>query len=167
MAMKRDDVIAVLNDLIETSEDGMKDFHACADAVKGSEAKMFFNDRVRMIERGLKELTEEVRRLGGEPEMHGTARGAMRRGMIDVKSALTGKDDAAVLTECERAEEAAVKKYQDALAKDIPQEVRAIVERQLGGVMENRDRVHMLKDSARTARPGVTRPADREAPPPA
>ena len=167
MAMDKGDVISVLNDLIETSEDGVKDFRACADAVKNSEAKSFFNDRVQLIERGLRELTDEVRRLGGDPEQHGTARGAMRRGLIDVRSALSGKDDGAVLTECARAEEAAVKKYQDVLKQDLPTEVRSIVERQLGGVMENRDRVRMLRDNMSAASPGMARGADREAPPPA
>src|SRR5690242_8968995 len=59
MAMDRDDVISVLNDLIATSEDGVKDFRACADAVKSNEAKTFFNNRVRLIEKGLTELQGE------------------------------------------------------------------------------------------------------------
>jgi hypothetical protein len=37
MAMDRDDVISVLNDLVETSEDGLKVFRTCADGVTNSE----------------------------------------------------------------------------------------------------------------------------------
>jgi len=166
MAMDRDDVISVLNDLIATSEDGVKDFRACADAVKSSDAKTFFNDRVHLIERGLKELQGEVRRLGGDPKAHGTARGAMRRGVIDIESAIKRKDDGAVLSECTRAENAAVERYQSALEKNLPPEVRTIVERQLQGVLENRDRVRTLRDTIPAARPGATREADRGTPPP-
>jgi uncharacterized protein (TIGR02284 family) len=167
MAMNKDDSIAVLNDLIATSEDGVNDFRSCANAVKNSEAKAFFNDRVRLIQRGLTELQNEVRRLGGHPERHETASGSTRRTSMDLESTLAGtKDDGAVLSECARAEEAAVKKYQDALEQDLSPEVRDIVERQLGGVLENRDRVRSLRDSAATARSSAPREVDRGAPPP-
>jgi uncharacterized protein (TIGR02284 family) len=163
--MHRDDSIAVLNDLIATSEDGVNDFRACANAVKNSEAKAFFNDRVRLIQRGLTELENEVRRLGGHP--HETASGTTRRTSMDLESTLAGtKDDGAALSECARAEEAAVKKYQDALEQDLSPEVRDIVERQLGGVLENRDRVRSLRDSVSTARSGASRQANRGAAPP-
>jgi uncharacterized protein (TIGR02284 family) len=161
--MDRDDVISVLNDLIETSEDGLKVFRTCADGVTNSEAKTFFTDRVRLIERGESELKAEVRRLGGDPENRGTVRGALRRAAINLTSAITGKDEAAVLDQCARAEDAAVENYEEALRKDLPPEVRAIVERQYRGVLENRDRVRMLRGRIGAARPGVAREADREA----
>lgn len=167
MAMNRDDSIAVLNDLIATSEDGVNDFRACANAVRNSEAKGFFNDRVHLIQRGLTELENEVRRLGGHPQRHETASGTTRRTSMDLESTLAGKkDDGAVLAECARVEDAAVKSYQDALKQDLSPEVRDIVERQLGGVLENRDRVRSLRDSVPTARSSAPREADRGAPPP-
>jgi uncharacterized protein (TIGR02284 family) len=167
MAMDSDDVISVLNDLIETSEDGVKVFRTCGDAVTNSEAQTFFNDRVRLIERGDAELRAEVRRLGGDPTNRGTVRGALRRAAINLTSAITRKDEAAVLEQCARAVDAAVENYEEALRKDLPPEVRAIVERQYRGVLENRDRVRTLKDRIAAARPGVAREAGRDAPPPA
>ena len=47
--------------------------------------------------------------------------------------------------ECEKGEDAAKKAYQDALAKDLPPDVRSMVERQYQGVKENHDRVRDLR----------------------
>jgi len=166
MAMDNDDVISVLNNLIETSEDGIKGFHECADHIRNAEAKAFFTDRVRLIERGKVELQNEVRRLGGDPEHRGTAGGAMHRAWVKVKSAVTGKDDEAILAEAVRGEEVAVENYEDALGKDLPPEIRTIIDRQYRGVVENRDRVKRMKDSRSATRSAATRDPDREAPPP-
>ena len=40
--MDKDDVIATLNDLIETSRDGEEGFRTCADGVKSSQLKQIF-----------------------------------------------------------------------------------------------------------------------------
>ena len=166
MAKDNDDIISVLNDLIETSEDGIKGFHECADNVRNPEAKAFFTDRVRLIERGKVELQNEVRRLGGDPDHRGTAGGAMHRAWIKVKSAVTGKDDDAVLAEAARGEDVAVENYEDALGKDLPPEVRTIIDRQYRGVLENRDRVKLMKEGRSATRSAAMREPDREAPPP-
>jgi len=166
MAKDNDDIISVLNDLIETSEDGIKGFHECADNVRNPEAKAFFTDRVRLIERGKVELQNEVRRLGGDPDHRGTAGGAMHRAWIKVKSAVTGKDDDAILAEAARGEDVAVENYEDALGKDLPPEVRTIIDRQYRGVLENRDRVKLMKEGRSATRSAAMREPDREAPPP-
>jgi uncharacterized protein (TIGR02284 family) len=165
MAMDNKDVISELNDLIETCEDGMKGFRTAADSVKSPEARTFFNDRIRLIERGEQELKDEVRRLGGDPENRGSVSGALHRGWINIKSAITGKDDAAILAEAERGEDAAVKNYENALKKDLPPDVRRMVQRQYEGVVQNRDRVRTLKNIVEGGG-GMRREAERGAPPP-
>jgi uncharacterized protein (TIGR02284 family) len=68
---------------------------------------------------------------------------------VDIKSAVTGKDDEAILNECERGEDVAKKSYENALAKDLPAEVRALVERQYQGVMQNHDQVKGMRNQVR------------------
>jgi uncharacterized protein (TIGR02284 family) len=165
MAMSNKDVISELNDLIETCEDGVKGFRTAADSVKSPEARTFFNDRIRLIERGEQELKDEVRRLGGDPENRGSVSGAMHRGWINIKSAITGKNDEAILTEAERGEDAAVKNYENALKKDLPPEVQRMVQRQYEGVVQNRDRVRTLKNIVEGGG-GMRRETERGAPPP-
>lgn len=168
MPMDREDIISVLNDLIETCEDGVKGFRMAADAVTSREAKTVFNSRARLIEQAEAELKAEVRRLGGDPENRGSVSGALHRGWINLKSAITGKDDEAILAEAERGEDVAVKNYQDALKKDLPPEILAPVEGQYQGVLQNRERVRTLRAGIGAARSERVREreADRGAPPP-
>ncbi|HKF95481.1 MAG TPA: PA2169 family four-helix-bundle protein, partial [Gammaproteobacteria bacterium] len=86
------------------------------------------------------------RRLGGDPDTSGSASGAAHRAWVNVKSAVTGKDDKAILQEVERGEDVAVESYQKALKKDLPADIRALVERQYQGVQENHNRVRDLRD---------------------
>jgi uncharacterized protein (TIGR02284 family) len=167
MARENEETISVLNDLIETCEDGVNGFRTAAAAVKSAEAKALFTSRVRIIELAATELQDEVRRLGGNPETTGSVAAKIHRGWIDLKAAVTGKDDAAIITECERGEQVAVKNYEDARKKDLPTAVRALVERQYQGAVQNLERVRALGRAAGADKPVVApRPAaDRELPP--
>jgi len=169
MAGTNDTAISVLNELIETSKDGANGFRAAAEAVQRPDAKALFTSRVPIIERAAAELQAEVRRLGGDPETTGSVAASVHRGWIGLKSAVTGKDDAAIITECERGEQLAVTRYEDALEKDLPAEVRALVERQYHGTVQNLERVRALGSALDADSPTVApRPAaDRGAAPPA
>ena len=168
MAMDNKAVVSVLNDLIETCKDGANGFRTAAAAVQHADAKALFTSRVPTIEGAAAELQAQVRRLGGDAETTGSVAAAVHRGWIGLKSAVTGKDDAAIVTECERGEQLAVKNYEDALKKDLPAEVRAIVERQYRGAVQNLERGRALGDVKGAAAPTVApKPkADRDAAPP-
>ena len=56
-------------------------------------------------------------------------------------------DEAAVLAECERGEDVAKKAYEEALAKDLPADIRSTVERQYQGVRQHHDRVRQLRSA--------------------
>ena len=66
---------------------------------------------------------------------------------MNIKSTITGMDEAAVLSECERGEDIAKRAYEDALAKDLPADVRSMVERQYEGVKQHHDRVRQLRNA--------------------
>jgi uncharacterized protein (TIGR02284 family) len=148
--MDNKDVISTLNDLIETSKDGENGFRACADGVKGTQLKSIFEEAARRCAQGAAELAAKVRALGGNPEGGGSVSGSLHRGWVNIKSTITGMDDAAVLAECERGEDVAKKSYENALKKDLPADIRSMVERQYQGVRENHDRVRNLRNMART-----------------
>lgn len=167
MPMDNDDVISVLNDLIETCEDGVKGFRAAVDAVQSPRARAVFTTRIDYIERAESDLRAVVRRLGGNPEHHGSASGAMHRGWLNLKAAVTGKDDDAIIAECERGENAAVERYEDALKKDLPPDIRQLVDQQYRGTLQNRDRVRELRQTLHGAPASAPLRPDREAPPPA
>ncbi|MBC7499315.1 MAG: PA2169 family four-helix-bundle protein [Herminiimonas sp.] len=147
--MDNDDVVSTLNDLIETCRDGEEGFKTCAEDLSDAQAKSTFTKRAQECAQAAAELQQEVRSLGGNPETHGSMSGTMHRRWVDIKAAITGNDDEAILNECERGEDVAVKEYKDALAKDLPVAVRLIVERQYQGVLRNHAQVKVLRDEAR------------------
>jgi uncharacterized protein (TIGR02284 family) len=163
MPLKNAEVVSILNELIETCENGIHGFKTASEAVNNPTAKALFTSRLPNIQRGESELKAEVRRLGGDPDSRGTLAGALHRGWIDLKAAVTGKNEEAIVMECERGEEHAAHVYEDALQKDLPIDTRAIVERQYRGVVENLERVRALSGApaSRTAGPSTTSSAPR------
>ncbi|KNH06139.1 hypothetical protein BRCH_02141c [Candidatus Burkholderia brachyanthoides] len=140
-------VVLVLNDLVETSKDGEKGFLKAAEDTRDPSLKLLFQSRAEACSAGARELQELVQRLGGKPETGGSMAGALHRGYVDVKSTVTGHSDHAVLAECERGEDVAKKNYRQALDKDLPADVRAVVERQYSG------RAGKSRPHPRSARP--------------
>jgi uncharacterized protein (TIGR02284 family) len=145
MATDKDDVISTLNNLIETCKDGQNGFQAAADGVKNSELKTLFHTYSRQRAQFAGELQAEVRRLGGDPEQTGSVAATLHRGWINIKSAVTGEDEEAVISECERGEDSAVRNYQDAINGGLPADVSTIVERQYTQVKEAHDRIRALE----------------------
>jgi len=150
--MDNDSIISTLNNLIETSRDGEKGFRKSAEDTKNAELRGLFMEGAESCARGAQELEGAVRTLGGNPDKGGSVSGALHRGWVDVKSAVTGRDDLAILEECERGEDYAKKQYRDAAAQDLPTEIRTIVERQYQGVLRHHDRVKVLRDQYRARR---------------
>jgi uncharacterized protein (TIGR02284 family) len=145
--MDKNEIIATLNELIETSRDGEAGFRTCADGVKNSRLKQMFEQAADRCRQAVGELQTKVRSLGGDPERRGSVSAALHRGWVDIKSTITGMDEAAVLAECERGEDVAKRTYEQALAKDLPADVRTIVERQYQGVRQHHDRVRQARNT--------------------
>ncbi|HEX5695902.1 MAG TPA: PA2169 family four-helix-bundle protein, partial [Acidimicrobiia bacterium] len=77
----------------------------------------------------------------------GSLAGTMHRGWIGLKDALTGDNPAAVLGAAESGEDHAVSEYEQALEKDLPTEIRTVIERQATEVRRAHDEVRNLRDS--------------------
>jgi uncharacterized protein (TIGR02284 family) len=140
--------IDALNGLIEISKDGEIGFRTAADEVKRSDLKSIFVDAANRCAEGAAELQRKVRALGGEPEDSGSAIGALHRRWLDLKSAITGKDDLAILEETERGEDAAKAAYIAALEVALPPDIRSMIDRQYQGVKQNHNRVRDLRNAS-------------------
>ncbi|MET0612881.1 MAG: PA2169 family four-helix-bundle protein [Pseudomonas caspiana] len=145
--------ISLLNDLIETSKDGEKGFQTSAEDIKNPAIKAYFLSRSAEIKTSVAEWQAEVRSLGGDPETSSSVSGTLHRAWVDLKSALTGKDDKAILEEVERGEDVALKAYkearQKAVEKNLPASVTSLIDKQLVGVQANHDKVRDLRNAAR------------------
>lgn len=145
------DTVNVLNDLIETSRDGEKGFTRAAEEIEDGQLKQILSQGAERCRSAAHQLQARVGALGGKPERSGSVLGAAHRGWMDVKAAVTRRDPKAILEECERGEDYAKARYAAALKKDLPGDVRSLVEEQYQGVRENHDRVKALRDQYRAS----------------
>jgi uncharacterized protein (TIGR02284 family) len=142
-----DDVISTLNGLIETCRDGQEGFKDAAEGIERSDLKSLFYEFSQQRAEFVGVLQGLVRTLGGDPETSGSMAGAVHRGWIDLKSAITGKDDHAILNECERGEDSAKSAYSDALKMNLPSNVADVVRQQSQAVQAAHNRIKELRDA--------------------
>src|SRR5262249_2242799 len=145
MSSENSRAITALNDLVAVCQDGARGYDAAAHHVEQGDLKELFArfslQRVQFADA----LQAEARRLGDEAHRHGTLAGRLHRGWMRVETAIAGADAHAALNECARGEEAALKHYEAALRGPLPDDLRAVLERQYGRVKEAYARVCGLR----------------------
>jgi uncharacterized protein (TIGR02284 family) len=152
MAQQKE-IISTINSLIETLKDGQDGFRQAAEAVADPELKSLFSEYSLQRSRFAGELQNQAINLGeSNPEDSSSAAGAMHRAWINLKSAITSRDDHAILAECERGEDSAVKEYKDAMeAENLSSPIREIVSRQYTEVKSAHDRIKQFRDATKTS----------------
>ena len=154
-----DDVISTLNGLIETCKDGQEGFKEAAEGVERSDLKSLFYEFSQQRSQFVGELQSLVRSLGGDPEKSGSVAGALHRGWINIKAAVTGKDDGAILNEAERGEDSAKNAFKDAIKEALPANVLETIQKQFAAVQAAHDRVKALRDAANNEPTDRSKPA--------
>ena len=151
--MASDTGISILNGLIGTAIDSVNGYQESADSVSNPQFRELFQELARDRQQIVPQLQAEVARLGGNPEDDGTVLAAAHRVFVDLKSAVTGKDDKAVINEVERGEDHIKAKFESALGDtDLPQETRTAVSQAYESVRRGHDRVRDLKHALEGAR---------------
>ncbi len=146
-----DDVISTLNGLIETCKDGQEGYKQAAEGIQNSQLKSVFYELDQQRSQFAGELQGLVRELGGDPENSGSFSGALHRGWINIKAAVTGKDEGAILNECERGEDVAKNTFKEALEQHLPANIAAIVQTQYTAVQAAHDQIKAFRDSVNNA----------------
>lgn len=147
--MKNNEVIDTLNTLIETSRDGDKGFTTCAEDAKDASLRAYFTICATRCRESVRTLEELVKSNGGSPEQTGSVLAPVSRAWLNLRAAISSNSDLAVLEECERAEDVALRAYRQALEQELPTAAQAVVQLQLNGVQENHDRVRSMRDEKR------------------
>lgn len=147
MAVNRDELIACLNDLIETSRDGEKGFHSAAEHVKDEGLKAYFRRCSYQRAQFASELQAEVRQLGGDATQTGSVSGAFHRGWMNIKAAITGGDEA-ILSECEWGEDSAMRNYERVLKQNLPPNVLPVVKHQYTQIKDAHNRIRNLEKAS-------------------
>jgi uncharacterized protein (TIGR02284 family) len=140
--------VSVLNGLIETTLDSMKGYEDAAKDAESTQFATMFADFARDRAAVATDLQNQVRTLGGEPEMDSSMLAAAHRTFMDLKQAITGKDDKAIIQEVERGEDHIKAKFEDAMKdSDLSPATRSAITEAFASVREGHDKMSALKHS--------------------
>ena len=143
----RTDEVVTLNTLTATLIDSVTGYEDAASNIEGSSRlQQLFRERASERRKVVEDLRSEVSRLGGDPEDDGSFLGKTHQRFLDLKAAITGRDEQAIVNEVERGEDYLKEKFETALsAGSLSGESRAAVERAYQSVRSGHDQVSALK----------------------
>ena len=142
----KSDEITTLNTLTATLIDSVNGYRDAAAHSESSRFQELFRTNADERSRVVEQLRAEVSRLGGEPEDDQSTMGFLHQRFLDMKAAITGRDDKAVINEVERGEDYLKEKFETALnSGHLSGESRAVVEQAFQSVRKGHDQISSLK----------------------
>lgn len=145
-----DDQIDTLNSLLKTTIDSVNGYRNSADELDSEKLREAFRQNASDREQVVQKLSDEVRKLGGDPADSGSAMGQAHHVWEDIKGAISGHDEQAVVNQTESAEDYLKKQYQDALGK-LDGEPRQVVEQCYQQVLQGHDQISRMKHAMEAA----------------
>lgn len=140
--------VTVLNTLIGTLLDSIEGYQKSAQDVDNTRFATLFNERAQERQRAATKLQSAVAQLGGKPEDDATMLGSIHRAFVDLKSAVLGRDDKAIVNEIERGEDYLKAKFETALKNaDLSAIARSAVDEAWVSVKTGHDQMRDLKHS--------------------
>lgn len=128
--MTDDSTIDQLNHLVHINKDAEAGFRTAAENVKNSEIETLFAGYAKQHAKFAAELESEIERLGGSASDSGTLGGALHRGWMDVKSALSGHSAASMIGTCENGEQSAEAAYGEVSDSNTTGQTHTLLEKQ-------------------------------------
>ena len=145
------EAISTLNTLIATTIDSITGYEDSARNIENERFREIFRQRADERQRVVEDLRSEVRRLGGDPEDSGSFLGKAHQRFEDLKAAISGRDEKAIINEVERGEDYLKEKWQAALQSgDLHGESHDLVERCYQSVKAGHDQISQLKHGLET-----------------
>ena len=141
---------ALLNELIETLKEGQKGYAEAMTDVEDADLKETFKQLAVQRSGYINEIEDQMFKLDLHPDESTSVTSKVHRAFINLKGLVTGKDREAILNECERGEDYAVKVYQTALkGEGMTSALQGIIEKQHQGVQAAHDKIKALRNSAK------------------
>lgn len=145
MSLSTDETIKVLNELISICHDGIKGFRDAYEHAKDAQVRNALSELAKNRESIAFAFQAEVRDLGGTPKEEGSLMGVAHRLFMDLKSAVSGDDRKAILDEVQRGEEYTLSKFQEVLHKDLPLDVKSIIQLHYNQVQKSYDQIQAMR----------------------
>jgi len=113
--MENTNVINALNDLSARTYDAEAGYKQAAESVTHPKLKSLCNELAEQRYSFGHEIKDCISNLGGTPQTGGSIEGKAHQVWMDIKTAFTTNEDAAILKEINRGEETALEAYEAAL----------------------------------------------------
>jgi uncharacterized protein (TIGR02284 family) len=153
MATPNESTARAYNDLVEINKTGAKGYQEAAEGVSNPALKSELSRLSQQRAQFASELTQHASQYGLNVAEGNTIEGlltdaaaAVHHGWINLKSAITGKNDNAILGECETGDAVALKAYETALqSADLPAQAKSVLEQQHTQVLQAKNWVTQNK----------------------
>ena len=133
--------IDALNSLLTGSRDGAQNFRDAAESVQTPDIKGTLGTFATETAEHAVSFEAEIRRLGGDPDDGGKLGAKARRVLQNVKTAVSGRDDSATLSEVEKGLDQAEQNYALALRESLDAGSRALVARNWADIQRHHNQV--------------------------
>lgn len=145
-----DDHIGTLNSLLKTTIDSVEGYRNSAENLDSERLRDVFRDNANERERVVERLRDEIRQMGGDPADSGSAMGGMHHVWEDLKAAISGHDEQAVINQTESAEDYLKGQFEAALDK-LTGDPRQVVEQCYQQVRRGHDEISRMKHAMEAA----------------
>ncbi|WP_424492429.1 ferritin-like domain-containing protein [Salinimicrobium sp. GXAS 041] len=137
-----------LNELLEKNYDSEKGFRNAAEDVQNSRLKGFFEEKAAERYDFGHELKTEIRNFGEAPDKGSSIKADAHRTWMNLKSALSGNNEEAVLEEVIRGEKLAVENYNEVIEKiDFPPSTKNLLLKQRNAIQQTIENAKSLEES--------------------
>lgn len=140
----------LVKDVIQALEDGRKGFAQASEKLGedghddlATKMMQFAEQRQRLLD----ELENAASGYVKISDEEGTIGGTLHRGWMALADALTGDDPHAILAVAEQGEDRAKSIYEKVLREDLPDDLKAVLNRQATEVVSTHDEVRDLRDA--------------------
>lgn len=129
--MDNQNVNKTLEELIEVCQDGIKNYRDASDHIVHPDLKTILYRLSQQRALFEAELKDDMRDMGGDPDdIKDDLKSTLHQAWLNFKSGLNGEDTDAILNQCKKIESSAMRKYEDALANELPSYIKEKVEEQ-------------------------------------
>ena len=137
--------LGTLESLTTTLLDSVNGYRDAASNAEGSRFQEIFRRNANERSRVAEDLRTEITRLGGNAPDDGSFLGATHQRFLDLKAAVTGRDELAIVNEVERGEDYLKEKFETALKADLDPQTRSVIETAYQSVRKGHDQMRDLK----------------------
>jgi len=139
-----DAAVSTLVGLVQACRDGERGYLHAAKDTHDEGYRVIFERYAKERASFADALVKPLQRFGVSAELSGTMLGAVHREWLDASATLARGNPRAILRECERGDEAAMRLYAAAMHTGLPPDVQEIVQAQRDSLRSAQTEMHSL-----------------------